>query len=639
MPSNFGTFDVKLAAGEAEETYALAESPDQPGSAAWFEGVIEEIVPQQTQGGFGYNSLPASVSLVISHEDWSGGAGLADAPAGTQPARYSYSRGIDASYGNTLYLSPKRQTTTGISTAVEQFYSSPTFGEYARTAQKVYQWSGGEWVERYDAGSAILTDMEEYGNTVDVYLVVARGDLNDIVYSTSGTSFGSTSTGNKYTFLGVRGHTSVNPVLVGVTATGGVGQATAIGTFTANDQVGSSGEPVTGIEVANDLVIIYKPTGVYTFDGVDVFQKLYTRTLYDTTTGAVHTQMLGRVFSNMRNRVVQYDPVNEAFSAVYLPEHRELNGSITAMTEDTVHMYFALTNREGNTYIMKGNPFVGVWHTWAYLGAVTVSAMSLIRRGYVSSTNDVLVLDYGGAGVSYFVLARDGMRPEDDPQYRFATSGTILGPLVDGGARAITKRLTGLRAVAEELTASRTLTVGLGIDDENTAAVTLLTAVDPGLTTVRITAGTPFTRTHYYATMTTADDNVSGRVHSIAIDTAPYPPRKRRFTMLVALAWEQGQGNGSTKRHHFMALRRHLFQCLDQQVDFTDPFGDTFVAKLRDVRSTGVRWKTQAQESRRAAEAVYQLVLDEITETTEPSAWAVYDESDYDDGRVYAEVL
>lgn len=638
MPTDFASYDVKLALGSGEETYRLAEDPNKPGEAAWYEGVIEELVPQQTPGGFGYDSLPANVSIVLPHEDWSGGAGLANAGPGERPTRYSYSRNIDASRGQTLYLSPKRQSTTGISAAVVQFYTSPTFGEYARTARRVYQFSGGEWVERYDAGSNILTDIEEYGNTVDVYLVLARGDSNDLVYSTNGTSFGNTSTGNAYTFLGVRGHTAVNPVLVGVTSTGGIGQAVAIGTFTANDQVGSSGEPVTGIEVANDVVIIFKSTGVYTFDGADVQQKLYTRTLYSAANGSAHTQMLGRVYYNLRNRVVQFDPVSESFAAVYLPEHPELNGAITAMTEDTVNMYFALTNRDGNTYIMKGNPAAGVWDTWVYLGAVTVSAMSLISRGTVHSTNDVLLVDIGTA-VSYFILPRDGMRPEDDPAYRFASSGTIIGPLVDGGARALTKYLTGLRVVAEELTASRTVTVGLGIDGETTAPATLLTAVDPGLTTTRITTRTPFTRAHYVATVTTADDNVSGRVHSIAVDTAPFPPRKRRFTFLVAIAWEQGQAGGSTKRHNFAALRRHLFQCLAEPVDFTDPFGATYVAKVRDVRSMGVKWKTQAQESRKAAEAIYQVVLDEITETTEATAWAVYDESDYDNGHVYAEAL
>lgn len=642
MPRDGGAWDTGLEyAGGQPKFYNLAT--DENGLMMWHEGYVPAFVQQQNNGALTSSALPADLSVLITFEDWSGGAGRVNAPPGeASPNRYSYSRGIDASWGDRLYLSPEKQALTGITGTVIKFYTSPTFGEYAlasasgstTTARRVYQFSGGSWVERYDAGSDIVTDIVEYGNTVDVYLVLARGDANDIVYSIDGTSFALTSTGNQATFLGVRGHTALNPVLVGVSATGEVAQATAIGTFTAADQVGSAGEACTGLEVANDLMVIFKAGGVYTFDGVDVRLKLASNALYRPTNGRAHCTFNGWVYFNFDNRVVEYDPFEDTFATVYFPEHPELNGDVTALVATTTHVYFGLTNSAGAVYVMKGHPKVGAWHTLSYRTTQTIAALHVVRNGAIHSTNDVLLFD-GGSETGYFILAQDGLRPEDDTAYRFQTTqGHIYGPLTDGGVMAMVKRLNGVRAIGENATASNIMAISYGVDMVDTSPTAGLTVNEDGLAEARITADTPFTRIHYYATMNSAGREVSPRLLSIVFDVTPYPQRRRRFDFTVALEFKPGKG--LARRAGLPAYRRHLIGAMDEQVTLTSPFRETFIGKVQAVESLGFKLNPEAgQGYASTATALYRVVFEEITETTDDNAVMVWDQSTWNDGNVW----
>ena len=84
-------------------------------------------------------------------------------------------------------------------------------------------------------------------------------------------------------------------------------------------------------------------------------------------------------------------------------------------------------------------------------------------------------------------------------------------------------------------------------------------------------------------------------------------------------------------------LRRHLYGAFDYPVTLTDPFRDTFIGKLQNVQSLGLKRLTAAGEGADNVVALYQVTIDEITETTEGSAEAVWDASDWNDGRVWGD--
>ena len=636
MPRDNFSWQVGLAYADGAPKYLdLAEGEN---GYMWEESLVPALVAQQNTGGLSRSALPADLTTYLAFEDWSGGAGVVSAaPGDAAPTTYSYSRGVDASWGDRLYLSPFKTTLSGITGTVLKFYTSATYGEYAITARYVYQFSGGSWVERYDAGSDILTDIMEFENTVAAYLILARGASNDIVYGVNGTTFPSTSAGNRAEFLAVRGHTALEPNWLGVTAKGAIASGTVIGTLTAADQAGSRGETVNSVQVVDNKLVLLKDDGVYTFDGTDVAEKLTANALYRTTNGRASVIWAGNgfVYFAFDNRLVEYDPVADSFRTVYFPQHPELNGQITAITGTSTHIYFALTNRLGEVYVMKGNPNTGVWHSLEHLSTNPIRAMHVVRSGAIHSTNDVLVFD-GASTTGYFILAQDGLRPEDDTAYRFRTTeGTIYGSLTDGGIRTIVKRLNGVRSVAEEMSASNVGVVSYVIDGSGAAAVAALTVNEAGLLEERITADVPFTRIGYVLTLNNSGSEISPRVLSVVFDATPYPPRRRRFSFVAALEWRPGPATGIKRRDAFTVLRQHLFGGLAYPVTLLTPFRETFIGKLQDVASMGYKVKTASGQGAETVTGLYRVVFEEITETTEQAATAIWDSSEWNDTRAW----
>lgn len=107
MPRDTFSFDTKLAFGSSGAAFNLAKSADT-GLLMWEESVVPAFVQQQNQGALTKSALPADLSVLVTYEDWSGGAGRVNAsPGDAAPNHYSFSRGIDASWGNKLYLDRK----------------------------------------------------------------------------------------------------------------------------------------------------------------------------------------------------------------------------------------------------------------------------------------------------------------------------------------------------------------------------------------------------------------------------------------------------------------------------------------------------------------------------------------------------
>lgn len=646
MPVDRFSFDVRLEYQDIEKSFNVITGEN--GMLLWQEGLVPALVQQQNTGGLTKDALPADLSALIAFENWSGGAGAVTAdPGDSAPTRYSYSRHVDASWGDRLYKSPARNALTGITGTVVKFYTSPTWGQYAVVASTalgtetagryIYQMSVGEWVQRYDAASDIITDLLEWANSVDEYLVAARGDSNDIVYSTDGFATApSTSTGNAYTFLAVRGNTALNPLLHGIKSTGAIAAATLIGTFTASDQIGSKGERVNGVEVADNVIVILKAEGVYTYNGSAIAQKFQANTLYRATNGRAHCTFLNKVLFNFDNRLVMYDPVQDDFETVYFPEHPELNGDITAAAGTTTHVYFTITNSAGNVYVMKGNPGVGAWHSWAYRSTNVVRSIHLQSQGNAHATNDVVVTD-GGGGTGYFILSQDGLRPEDDTAYRYETSdGFLIGCLSDAGVFSMVKRLNGVRNITEATSAAFYVSTSYMVDTSMATPVLALTSEEAGLSTARVEEDTPFTRLTYKVAMVSPTNETAPRVLSVVFDTTPYPTRRRRINFTVEVEWRPGKETGVKRADSFTAMRAFLFALVDQQVTLYDPFGSVFIGKVQSVQGLGYRQKITAPTSR-GAYGLYQVVFDEIAETTPGAAELTWDDGDWDDVRSWGD--
>lgn len=388
------SLDISIEHNGVEVDYQLAEG--EGGVLQWFPTFIEEIPSEQRQESpFSYDGAPKVVSQVLDFASWADGAGFVDAPPGTTSFDgYSYSQGVDASWGK-LIVSPKQiEMDTGDD--FTGMYLSPSFGIYAWINTELYRLQSGDWVNLYTGGAAI-TDLIEYGNSTDVYLFLAMGDAQDIVYSVDGFATAPTSVDEEFSFFAIRGVASTQPILFGITSTGGVRTATNptnTANFSNEDQIGSAGELVTAVVVADDKLWIFKEEGYYTFDGTDVAAQVPVDQLKRTGNGSqAHVWLNGFIYVNYANRLLRINPFDNTTEVFLAPSHPEINGSITAIASDTRWLYVFMLNSDGNTYCLKVNPVEGVAHTILYLEDREVNAALVVpaSANSVSATNPTII--------------------------------------------------------------------------------------------------------------------------------------------------------------------------------------------------------------------------------------------------------
>lgn len=619
--------DVVIEYDGITESYRLAE---EEGVLQWFPSFVPETVQEQQQGAFSYDDRPKSVSQPVSFEDWSGGCGVVDDTPGTTSTNvYSFSRGVDPSWGQPI-LSPERQTATGIAVAPTKFYRSPTYGYFCLTATAVYRLVAGEWVSVYSPGSA-PTDIIEYGNSTATYLFLAMGDSTDMVYTTNSFTSTTTVTSEKGSFFTVRGSTSVEPVLF-CYKVNGLARSSTNPVLSANwsneDQIGSRGQTVANVITANDKMWVLKEEGIWTFDGTTIDTIVSTDLLKRSGNGSkVVERYDGHIYTNYGNRVVKIDPFNETVSRVWAPAHPELNGEITALAADLRYLYIFTQNAEGNTYLVKkdiladGNP-----HTIAYLGAVDVNAAVVVAAnvGALSTTNDNLVFGYGAAG-GYFILPRDGYRPWEDSNCRYdLAGGTLYGSWVDVGAATYEKWLNGARLLTLDSSGADSVAVSYGLDGSDTTT-SLVTGNAPGLTTERVTTEVTFTRIRYVASLTTGSNRDTPRMQALVFDSTPNPPRNRAWSFALDLGDQSlKRANGSRSGDSYETLLLHLEGAVGKRVTFTDYFGTEYTAKVTNVAAQGIR-KTGVGTGRTgSSKSVVLVSVIEIAENltvTNPFIW------------------
>lgn len=390
-----GTADVSFELDGAEVDYILAEAD---GVKQWFPTFVDEVPAEQRTGptAFSYDDAPRVVSQPVDFSAWTDGAGFVDAPPGTTSYKgYSYSQGVDASEG-VLCISPANNEMVG-GDAFTGMYHSPTWGYYGWKTTFLYHLEAGEWVETYSA-AANITDLKEYGNSTDVYLFLALGDAQACEYTTDAFATSPTAvTGEEFTFFAVRGNSSVQPVLLGITRDGLIRTSVnpiLTGNWSNADRIGSAGETVTSLVVANDIVWVFKEEGYYTFDGTNVGTQVPVESLKRTGNGSeAYVWLNGFIYVNYANRLLKINPFDNTTEVLIAPAHPEINGKITAITGDTRWLYVFMLNADANTYCLKVNPETGVTHTFLYFADTEINAALVVTHGDESpnTTNEVLM--------------------------------------------------------------------------------------------------------------------------------------------------------------------------------------------------------------------------------------------------------
>jgi hypothetical protein len=590
-----GKYDMWIEHGGIKLPYNIARGEGK--AIQWFEGTAPMNQPEQNQQGFGYHATPSYMNDPIEYSQWGGGAGQFYAPPGAKSTnRYSYTQHIDLSYGDRGYKSPARVAGTDLTAEIKKVVFSP-LGVFAIVADEVWEYNTSTDVWDSVLTGVTPTDIVSYGT----YIIVFNGS-NSYSYSTTGASASwttSTATGHEYSFGVVRSGSAGTPVLWAISASGGISNATNITNagedWATNSQIGDTWEVVNGLELINDEFVILKDTGLYLYDGITKFDLYPAATAALASNGSHHTTWINnKMYLNLGDKLQEYDAARRSFRQVWPAEddvaHPELNGTITAMGRTNEHLYFALLNAAGNTYIMRGDPDRGGFHTWVYHGSTSCTALSGQRAGAIHAANPVMVAAYGTFASNY-VLPGPNLRPENDANCNFETAaGIAVWPWMDGGAALHTKFITGGKLTGETMINDpdagfvRTLVWSYALD--GSALVTDLVQGE----TAGITVGVPpdavkYTWIQGRLTMNTDDTTITPVFKGAVFNSTPNPPGRRLWTGLLDLKGiDIGPRGGSPGKQDEYILRQHLFNSQSSRVLLYDRWGVRWVAKMHNVQ-------------------------------------------------------
>jgi hypothetical protein len=584
-------YDIWLEHNNERKGYNLArDENDQP---IWQLGLADPTIPQDAVGDFGYNTEPFSRNTPLAFESWEGGAGLLIEEPGTlQTNRYSHSQGIDLSWGARGYKSPGRTASTDLTAAwVACKFTSD--GVFVLVADEVWHWNTGTSVfDAITTTGTTPTDIQEFEGNEYVAMSATAYE-----YSADGVSWTqSTLTDTDAKFFAVRSGQDGSARLWKITSTGGLSfsdNPVNAGTqWSSEVQIGDTWETVTGMEVAADFIYIFKEEGIYAFDGL-IVEDVYPARQLAVPNNGKHTLYWqdGFIYTNYGDRLFQFDPQNRSMRQVFpIPGrqgHPEVNGNITAIDGDGEHIYFALKNAAGNTYIMKGKPSYRAdedseWHTWTYLGANDVSVISLQRAGAIDASNPVALFGYGTVA-SYYILPGPGLRPEDDASYVFDTAtGSMWGPWIDGGALLHTKALSDGRIIQEGGTSAKYATLAYATN--GSSVFFDLTQTDGAGIAVGVPAAPPrFTRIRYKGTLVDSASTTTPVLGGFVFNATPLPMKRQEWTFAVDLGTMQASRSGGISAYDMWELRRHLFAATGQTSLLYDREGRRYVVVVDDV--------------------------------------------------------
>lgn len=622
---------------------------DPTGRPSWRPSMAPMIAPQVRQDSISYAYLPPEIDIVTAFETFIKGCGITDILDVTDvaPSVYNYSQGIDLSYPQRAYVAAKQNATSSIAAAPSGFWNG-SLGFYMRAGAYIYKWdlASLSWVLKDDASadSVAYTDLMEMNGK----MYAPRGNTVDYKYSTDGTTWTAfTDSDNNFFKFVVRGIASGAAVLWGLkngTLNGSLKNTTngANGgvAWSAGDQVAHTSETVGSLIELDDSMFVFTTGGIYRYTGT-VQESVWTggRKMLTATNGVgAFLWDDGMIYVPYGDRLLQANLLGSQLNPPKLEfvfptgdqlGNSQINGSITAITGDANWLYVAIKNVAGDTYIMRGKPSDGIWHTWLYLGANDCNALEIVGAAVGVTSNPALFFGYGTT-CRYAILPRANARPEDDTNYRFDTAtGTVYGPWMTVGTKQFKKLLNGGRLICENVSAGKPITLSYEIDNSGTA-VSMVDAVSDGVTATNTSGEIAYRRVRYVITMLTADASTSPRLLGALLHSVLMSPRKRMWEFDVELSPVMSVRGGS--RWDRREQERFLFAMDEGLVTLYDRVGRTF-----DTRLITVGASAGLLDSPRGDIETYHVVLAEIAETTEQSTsdLLVLDQDAYDAGKVW----
>jgi hypothetical protein len=649
MPVTPDSYDLRLTVDGVEYGLLLAE---QDGIKQLNDGLAPFITPQFRTEAFGYDHTPPEIEVPMAVESWEMGAGfdLSNTGGGVSTITYAYSQGVDLSHNDRAFLSPLQQTAltslgTAIAAAPVRFIDT-SLGFFMLAGAYIYEFdsstsSTAKWILRNDASS----DGQAYKDMVELdgILYASRGASADYKYSSDGVTWTAfTDADENADYFVTRGNGSdiasvwkVLANLVKNTPNGANGGTS----WSGADEVGHTSETTTGMICVNNDIYVFKKEGIYVYDGTTT-QDLWKTKYFLANNGRNPFQWVdGNIYVPYGRRLIQIDPLSEATTLIPifpndLTDSVELKGDITAIGGDDYNLFFAVKNRAGNTYIMKGKPGKG-WHTILYLGANDCNALYVVPPGVIHSTQPALVIGYGTAA-PYYLLAREDMHPGDDPNYRFSTSeGVAYGSYFNFGAKTYSKFLNHGSVLGDNISGGRPVTLAYQVD--RTATITdLVTATSNGLTDTDEANEVAFNQLRYALYMETGDESASPAVDSLALFATLNPERKRMWVPTVVLSDDLPLPGGvrTDQAPSAQKVREVLFGAVNKRLTLIDEYSNSYTVRLLNITPSGKVSKRIG--GKEYATFGYQLQLVEVNTLTTNETVGVYDSSTYDSGHVYA---
>lgn len=408
---------------------------------------------------------------------------------------------------------------------------------------------------------------------------------------------------------GVRGSSSGEVVGWGMTSTGDIRNFTDpidVVSWSAADatQVGEDAHTIAGMQLIDNTFYIFRDTEIVSYDGTTV-STVFSSPTFKLKSGAARPFLWvdGYIYFTYNSTLYQFQALDNVITAVWPPEagNSELNGTIMAIAGDDHNLCFSVKNVAGNTYIMKGDPrrpitvgakIVYPFHTWAYRGANDCNALLIVPgdSDAMHTSNPHLVLT-DGASADYFIIPRDGLRPEDDSNVRYETTADqiVNGSFVDWGARAMNKFLNRGVIVGDDWDGDDT--IALQYQLPGGSATTIVTGNDTtgDKAEAALTAEVEFQTLRYVSLFNNGASTTTPICQGFALHATLNPPRKRTWAFRVEVAPGQLTPSGAASRHDPQNTVEFLFAALEERCTLTDRYGTDYTVRILDVQELGMQ--------------------------------------------------
>lgn len=364
-------------------------------------------------------------------------------------------------------------------------------------------------------------------------------------------------------------------------------------------QLGQTALTISGLEVVDNVFYLFTDKGITSYDGTTV-STVWNNTglTLGSTDARPYTWVDKAIYFTYSGSLYRYTADSLSIDKVWPRAgqvgHPELNGAVTAITGDTSHLYFIVINSNGSAYIMKCDPYVIAnyndndftpVHTLQYLSN-TDRAMLLAPASSLtfSTTNPQLVYGHGNNS-RYVKLPAPGLRPEDDGNYSYGTSGWLRTSWLNSGSRAFNKFLNSISALVESATADRTVTISYNTQDDGSAYTAIGTYTTNGLNSTNLSTDVEYQRLAIDITLSSNVSTAAPRVAGAVLHTSLNPPRKRQWELHIEVAEDSEMLGGGGHRHGARYLNTHLFDGLNERVTFYDRLGTSYICKILDITS------------------------------------------------------